>query len=128
MPTPSILLVEDNPDDHQILREAFGEMAPDITLLHAGDINSAWALLSEGPERALPSLMITDHHLPDGCGQDLISRVQTCPIRGQLPVVMISGDVSEPSGLGTITWFRKPDTWAGWCALAQRLAGRISER
>lgn len=128
MPAASILLVEDNPDDHQILREAFAVIAADITLLHAGDITAAWALLTEGLVGALPTLVITDHHLPDGCGQDLIARLQACPIRCHMPVVMISGDVSIPSGLGAIAWFGKPDTWAGWCALAQRLTGRISER
>lgn len=128
MPQQSILVVEDNADDHRILCEALAEVAEDIALLHAANIGAAWALLTEVPERALPTLVITDHHLPDGCGQDLIALLQACPIRCRLPVVMVSGDASAPPELGVIPWFGKPDTWAGWCALAQNLSRRLTAR
>jgi CheY-like chemotaxis protein len=72
-----------------------------------------------------PTLVVTDHHLPDQRGQDLIAHLRACPKGCRLPVVMVSGDALCPTDLGEIVWFGKPDTWAGWRDLAQQLLRRI---
>ncbi len=129
MPKPPILLVEDNPHDVELIGEALVGVDPVIQLHVTSSVASAWALVSGMPHDCLPSLVITDHHLPDGCGHDLIARLQACPIRNLVPVVMVSGDSLRPPGLGNdIMWFAKPDTWSGWRTLAQALVGRITPR
>lgn len=129
MPKPSILLVEDNPHEVELVSEALIGVDPVIQLHVATSVASAWALVSGMPHDRLPALVITDHHLPDGCGQDLIARLQACPTRNLVPMVMVSGDLLRPQNLGNdIVWFAKPDTWSGWRALAQTLLGRLTPR
>lgn len=126
MPQSSILVVEDNPDDAQLMCEALDGAGVRLGLRVAGSIEEAWTVLSSTPENALPVLVITDHHLPDERGQALIARMLACPVRRRLPVVMVSGDDVRPPDLGTTPWFSKPDTWPGWRALAQRLVALLA--
>ncbi|MBA3699890.1 MAG: response regulator [Planctomycetes bacterium] len=126
MPKPSILLVEDNPDEAQLLREALTGIDPDIPLQVATTISDAWSLVSGLTDDQLPALIITDHHLPDAGGQELIDLLRACPTRCHVPVVMLSGDLQRPPGIGESAWFTKPDTWAGWRALAHVLMKRLA--
>jgi CheY-like chemotaxis protein len=128
VPQTSILLVEDNREEADILREAFAGVDANLQLVVSGQVSAAWALLMALPNDHLPGLVITDHHLPDGCGQDLLVRLHDCPTHRHLPVVMLSGDSQRPVDLGAIRWFGKPDTWAGWCQLAQVLASQVAGR
>ncbi len=128
MPQTLILLVEDNPEEAEILREAFAGVDANLRLLVSGKVSAAWSLLMELPGDQLPGLVITDHHLPDGCGQDLLARLHACPTHRHLPVVMLSGDQQRPADLGATKWFGKPDTWANWCQLARVLASQIAGR
>jgi DNA-binding response OmpR family regulator len=125
MTARAILLVEDNPDEVQLVCEALAGVDAGIVVQTATTIADAWRWLSAASMRDLPALVVTDHHLPDGCGQDLIARLSACPTRGSLPVVMVSGDAVRPTHLDVSAWYAKPDTWAGWCALARELATRM---
>lgn len=121
MAKPSILLVEDNRDEVDLMREALAGVDAELGLQVAGDISAAWTLLMSLPAERLPALVITDHHLPDGCGQDLLARVRACPSHRHLTVVMVSGDLQRPADLVEVPWYGKPDTWAGWRQLARDL-------
>lgn len=121
----TILLVEDNPDEVELVCEALAGIDSGITVQVASAIGHAWDLLSATGVGDLPALVVTDHHLPDGSGHDLIARLRDSPTRGHVPVVMVSGDAMRPSGLAADAWFSKPDTWSGWCRLARELATRV---
>jgi DNA-binding response OmpR family regulator len=71
MTTRAILLVEDNPDEAQLVCEALAGVDAGITVLVAGSVDRAWDLLMSAAETELPALVVTDHHLPDASGQDL---------------------------------------------------------
>ena len=128
MPRPSILLVEDNPDEVQLMTEALAGIDAGIDVQVAASISDARALLKAMADDHLPGLVITDHHLPDGCGQELIARLQAGQTGKRVPVVMVSGDSQRPPDLGDIAWFAKPDTWTGWRRLAQDLIARLARR
>lgn len=128
MPKPLILLVEDNSDEVQLVCEALASIDAGIEVQVAATVSAAKALMSGAPADRLPWLVVTDHHLPDGCGQELIAHVQACPVHSHVPVVMVSGDMVRPPDLGDIAWFTKPDTWTGWRTLAQGLVGRLTSR
>lgn len=125
MTARAILLVEDNPDEVDLVREAFAGLDAAIGVRVACDVDQACQLLADTAEADLPALVVTDHHLPGACGQDLIARLRDCPRLATLPVVMVSGDAARPDGLEAIAWFAKPDTWSGWCALARDLAKHL---
>lgn len=122
MAKTSILLVEDNRDEVDLMREALAGVDTELVVQVAGDIGAAWTLLMGLPVERLPALVITDHHLPDGSGQDLLARVRACPSHRHLTLVMVSGDAERPTDLVGIAWYCKPDTWAGWRQLAHTLA------
>lgn len=128
MTKPLILLVEDNADEVQLVSEALACVDANLEVRTTPSVVAAWDLLLALDVDGLPALVVTDHHLLDGCGQDLLVRLQACPIRSRIPVVMVSGDHVRPANLGDTTWFTKPDTWAGWRALAQELVGRLAPR
>lgn len=125
MAKPVILLVEDNHEEVELMREALAGVDPELRVQVAGDISAAWTLLMSLPAERLPALVITDHHLPDGCGQELLARVRACPSHRQLNVVMVSGDLQRPADLVEVAWYGKPDTWAGWRKLAHELAALV---
>ena len=127
MPQPSILLVEDNPDEAELMCEALGGTAVDLVVQVAGSVRQAWTWLSGLPDDDLPVLVVTDHHLPDDRGQTLIARLHACPVRCRVLAVMVSGDAQRPPDLSDSTpWFSKPDTWSGWRALAGKLVEHIA--
>lgn len=128
MPKPSILLVEDNPDEVQLMSEALASIDAGIDVQVAVNVSAAMALVDGMTYDHLPWLVITDHHLPDGCGQELIARLQTSQAGKRVAVVMVSGDSQRPADLGDIAWFTKPDTWSGWRGLAQELIARVIPR
>ena len=124
MPQPWILVVEDNPDEARLVCEAFAEMAPGIGVVVATCATDAFARLSGLGPHDLPRLLITDRHLPDIKGEDLIARIRTQPQAQGLAMVMLSGGMSPPPGLGSAEWHEKPVTWSAWCAWADKLAVR----
>lgn len=128
MTRPLILLVEDNLDEVQLVSEALASVDANLELRTTPSVATAWDMLLALADDGLPGLVVTDHHLLDGSGQDLLARLQGCPIRSQIPVVMVSGDAQRPTDLGDTAWFTKPDTWSGWRALAQELVRRLAPR
>jgi CheY-like chemotaxis protein len=125
MKSLSILLVEDNPDDVQLMREAFMSVSGAIEVKVAASVVEAISLLATKPTPTELHLAVIDHYLPDGNGQEVAKQVRSCSYYAHLPIVMVSGDVIQPHDLGDITWYSKPITWDEWRALASTLIGRV---
>ena len=126
MSQPWILIVEDNPDEAHLVREVFAEVAPDVGIVLADCASAALARLSGLAEHAWPRLLITDRHLPDLKGEELIARIRAHPQAPtqRLALVMLSGGMSPPPGLDGAEWYEKPVTWTAWRAWADGLAVR----
>jgi CheY-like chemotaxis protein len=116
-----ILIVEDNPDEAELFRAAFDEVAADVGVAVAATAGAALALLAEGE---WPRVLVTDHHLPDLSGQELIRLVLAQPRGAQLAVVMLSGDTHAPVLPAPAVWQAKPVTWRAWRACALDLVER----
>lgn len=121
---PAILVVEDNPDDFELIREALTDVVNDLVITIKGTVNSALEWLAVQSDEELPLLILTDHHLPDRRGHDLIEALRASARDSKLHVVMVSGDVFRPSGIDGIAWYGKPDSWNGWRELAHVLVER----
>ena len=117
-----ILIVEDNPDEAELFRAALDEVAADVGVAVAGSAGAALELLA-GPG-GWPRILVTDHHLPDLSGQELIRRVLAQPRGAQLALVMLSGDTHAPELPAPAVWQAKPLTWSAWCACALALVER----
>ena len=125
MPTKTILLVEDNPDDRELMKLAFAQGEIPHNLIVVSDGIEALDYLqkqtnpstSEGSsDRSLagmPSLIILDLNLPKISGIEVLRRIRADPRTRLLPVVIISSS-NEPRDLidsyinGCNSYIRKP--------------------
>ena len=126
MPTKSILLVEDNPDDSELMKLAFAQTEIPHNLIVLNDGIEALNYLQDRAERAIsrattnenltttmPALVMLDLNLPRIDGVEVLKRIRANPRTRILPVVIISSS-NEPQDLidsyinGCNSYIRKP--------------------
>jgi CheY-like chemotaxis protein len=126
MPTKNILLVEDNPDDRELMKLAFaqGEIPHNLVVVADGiealnylqrqavnyrGITESRELNSGG----MPALVVLDLNLPRINGIEVLKRIRADSYTRIIPVVIISSS-SEPQDLidsyinGCNSYIRKP--------------------
>jgi CheY-like chemotaxis protein len=131
MSIKNILLVEDNPDDRELMRLAFAQAEiPHNLIVVADGIEALNYLLgqtdfNDDPNNpsivvddnrdltSLPALIILDLNLPRLNGIEVLQRIRTYPQTKLLPVVIISSS-NEPQDIidsyinGCNSYIRKP--------------------
>ena len=60
----NVLIVEDDPDDQEIITRAFAEVAPHYNITCLNDGKMLVDLLQSFPDKELPSLIILDYNMP----------------------------------------------------------------
>lgn len=125
-----ILLVEDNPGDVELTREALRETGAPISLQTARDGVEALSFLtaeqSEGSSR--PDLILLDVNLPKKSGLEVLEAIKSDPNLRQIPVLMLScsgadRDVFKSYDLHANCYVRKPENLDGF----DRIFEAISE-
>ena len=99
-----ILLVEDNPGDVRLTREALVESKLRNTLWVAGDGVDAMAFLrKEGAYRHAPTpdLILLDLNLPRKDGREVLADVKSDPRLRHIPVVILTTSSAEEDVLRT---------------------------
>ncbi len=125
MPTKSILLVEDNPDDRELMKLAFaqGEITHNLIVvsdgiealdyLHRQASNNHSEAARDLSLAGMPSLIMLDLNLPKINGIEVLRRIRADPRTRLLPVIIISSS-TEPQDLidsyinGCNSYIRKP--------------------
>lgn len=113
---PVILLVEDNPRDVRLVREALSERAIKCELLTAGDGEQALHMLRREGEHAglpVPDLVLLDINLPVINGIEVLEAVKQDPQLRTIPVLILSTssadtDVSRCYSLHANSYLVKP--------------------
>ena len=92
-----ILLVEDNPGDVRLTREALREGRIANRLSVAGDGDEAMELLRTRLERhvALPALILLDLNLPRRDGRSVLAEIKSDPVLRVIPVVILTSSAAE---------------------------------
>ena len=114
-----ILLVEDNPDDVELTRIAFGEakIANELTVVHDGaealDYLFARGAYAGRDPHQLPSIVLLDLNLPKVDGREVLQAIRDNPITRSLPVVVMTTsaepfDVEASYALGVNSYIQKP--------------------
>src|SRR3954463_10884603 len=114
-----ILLVEDNPDDIELTRIAFGEakIANELTVVHDGaealDYLFARAAYAGRDPHQLPSIVLLDLNLPKVDGREVLQAIRDNPATRSLPVVVMTTsaepfDVEASYALGVNSYIQKP--------------------
>src|SRR5258706_4964138 len=99
-PTPPavILLVEDNPADVRMIREALAASRLPHELHVVGDGERALEFVARQGEYAQaprPDLVLLDLNIPKVHGHDVIARLRAEPSVGRLPIVVLTGSRQE---------------------------------
>ena len=123
MPTKNILLVEDNPDDRELMKLAFARAEVPHRLVVVSNAIEALDYLQQksyrqessqsSGENFLPALIILDLNLPKIDGIEVLRRIRAAPATRILPVIILSSS-NEPQDLidsymnGCNSYIRKP--------------------
>ncbi|MBA3684463.1 MAG: response regulator [Planctomycetes bacterium] len=128
--TPAcVLVVEDNPADVELLREAISDRGAPLELLHAENAIQAYeALAGRGPwaDAKPPQAILLDINLPIISGKKILEIVRQYDDWKHIPVVMLTSSQAEVdraacAALGATAYLTKPPTYDGYLALADRV-------
>ena len=124
---PRVLVVEDQPDLREYLREL---LAPAYQVLTAADGQEALELLSR---EAPVDLITTDAMMPRLSGTELIARLKADPARAGLPVLMLTARADDAHRRAALTvgvddYLTKPFAPAELLARVQTLLARHAVR
>lgn len=90
-----ILLVEDNPGDVELVREALSEGSVCSTLHVARDGVEAMRFLKSRDDRPCPDIILLDLNLPGKSGREVLEEIKADPELMSIPVVVLTSSKSE---------------------------------
>ncbi|WKN44589.1 response regulator [Tunicatimonas pelagia] len=91
MKTKSVLLVEDNPGDARLVREALKDSPDPLKLVVASDGQEALDML----KTLRPDIILLDLNLPKVDGRDVLKSIKSTPHLRRIPVVILSTSEAE---------------------------------
>jgi len=110
----SILLVEDNPDEEELVLRSLrkANIANDVIVARDG-AEALERLFPANRQAELPALMLLDLKLPKVGGLEVLQRVRERPEARHLPVVILTSssedeDIVRSYHLGANSYVRKP--------------------
>ena len=128
--TPEILLVEDNPGDVLLTREAFNQTKIPCHLSVVGNGAEAIRFLCRQGDYGTaprPDLILLDLHLPRKAGHELLAEIKSDAHLKAIPVVVLTTSVSESDiakaySLHANSYIAKPTDLDGLCAVVEAIA------
>jgi two-component system response regulator len=113
--SPTVLLVEDNPDHALFALKALRAEDPATQVVWAKDGEEALAFLDRGHKAAepTPELILLDIHLPKMNGHQVLRRVKGDEKLRSIPVIMLTtsdsaADLEESYSAGANSYVAKP--------------------
>jgi two-component system, chemotaxis family, response regulator Rcp1 len=122
MDTVRVLMVEDNPGDVVLVREALRKAGLHYEMTVVKDGVEATQFLAGGTGKARPDLLILDLKLPRKTGREVLAEILSDPSLDKMPTVILSSSRSElelaralklPQG----SYMLKPSTFKGYLSL-----------
>lgn len=125
----NILLVEDNPADMRLVREALEESTVDATLHWVADGSAALDFLHRRGAQAaapVPDLVLLDLNLPGIGGKDVLAEVKRDPQLCSIPVVVLTSSAARQDVLDAYraqvnAYMLKPTDFDEYLALVSRI-------
>ena len=125
----NILLVEDNPGDTRLVREAIQTSRAPSQLYYVPDGDAAMMFLRREGEYASmprPDLMLLDLNLPKKDGREVLLEVKTDPALRRLPVIIFTSthteqEVRHAYDLGVNAYCVKPNDLDAYLSLVQSI-------
>jgi len=128
-----VLLIEDSEPDVFLVREALEqcERQIDLQVLEDGELAVEFIERIDRTEIRSPDLILLDLNLPKRSGAQVLERIRSSPVCGEIPVLILTSsdspkDKSQTAQLGATAYFRKPSRLNEFMLLGpvvQRLLG-----
>ena len=117
-----ILLIEDDPDDVELLETAFkdNDVAADFLVISQGDKVLPYLLAAD----TLPDIMLLDLNLPKVHGGDVLASVKAAKPLSEMPVIMLTtssaqSDIEFCLNAGADYYFTKPTRLNDFAAIVK---------
>jgi len=129
------VVIEDNPADVKLLKQAFNDVGAPYQLKVITDGEAALQFIADqvsGTDQ-LPCLMIVDLHLPRYEGTVILETIQQQPSLASVKLAVLT-TVASPAqeaaleAFGVHLYRRKPLEWTEFCQLGQELMALCHER
>lgn len=126
-PTPRVIIVDDDADDREIIRDAFATSRPDAEYLFVDNGERLMTLLNETENPDLPSLIIIDLNMPGKDGRAALREIKNSERFHCIPTVVLTTSSSARDRqaayqLGANCFITKPDTFQKMIALASSIS------
>jgi DNA-binding response OmpR family regulator len=112
-----VLLIEDDMDDVELLKEAFGDnnVEYEIEVIMEGDRVKPFLETAE----YIPTIIIMDLNLPKTDGKEILKDIKATDAFKSIPLIVFStssskDDIEYAYSLGANKFITKPTTIAGW--------------
>ncbi|MGN6402284.1 MAG: response regulator [Flavisolibacter sp.] len=123
----NILIVDDDADDREIIKDAFTNASSvhDYTFLENGD--KLLDYLEHNAGNGLPSLILMDLNMPGKDGRDILKEIKADQRFLSIPVIVFTTSSSDKDKttsyhLGANCFLTKPDTFQKLVALAKSIS------
>lgn len=125
----NILLVEDNPADMRLVREALAESTVEATLHWVADGGAALDFLHRRGAHAqapVPDLVLLDLNLPGIGGKEVLAEIKRDPLLGSVPVVVLTSSAARQDVLDAYrahgnAYMVKPTDFEDYLSLVSRI-------
>ena len=127
-----VLLADDDPDDWQLMLEAFGEngLAHELDCVENGEELMEYlhrrGRYSKLQKTSLPQLILLDLNMPRKDGREALKEIEADPVLRRIPVVALTTSVAEEEirrsyDLGANSYIIKPATFKSLVELVKTL-------
>lgn len=108
-----VYIVDDDPDDRQIILDAFLEHNTELDYVFIEDARELLQMLSEQPETEFPSLIILDLNMPGMMGLQALKEIRSNKRYSRIPMVVMTtstmgSDRKRSYELGANCFLTKP--------------------
>ena len=128
MTTPTILLVEDNPDDEALTLRAFkrSNIRNEIVVVRDGAEALAYLFPDDGDSRPSPALILLDLNLPKIGGLEVLRTMRGDERTALIPVVVLTSskleeDILDSYRHGANAYVRKPVNFSDFAEAVRTL-------
>lgn len=132
-PIHTVLLVDDNPDDCAIVKEAWEEIpvGQELRFVHDGTelLDYLYRRGSFFPRECSPrpSVILLDLNMPHMTGREVLAELKKDPSLACIPIVVLTTsraptDVCQTAGLGVNGYIQKPNSYKGYLQMLANLS------
>ena len=127
---PVVLVAEDDPDDRQLLRDAFSETGytDDLRFVRDGEELLDYLLRPENcDDTPPPRIILLDFNLPKKDGREALVEIKQHPQLKKIPVIVLTTssyeyDISLAYESGANSYITKPVSYAELCKIIRSLS------